>query len=48
MLTFNGTTVSLAQMFVWLVVAMLSGIIAEVLFGEVAVEPGALFLDTGG
>lgn len=33
MLTFNGTTVSLVQMFVWLVVAMLSGIIAEVLFG---------------
>ena len=33
MLTFNGTAVSLVQMFVWLVVAMVSGIIAETLVG---------------
>ncbi len=33
MLTFNGSTVSLVQMFVWLVVALISGVIAETVFG---------------
>jgi uncharacterized membrane protein YeaQ/YmgE (transglycosylase-associated protein family) len=33
MLAFNGNEISLVQLFVWLVVAMISGIIAETLYG---------------
>jgi uncharacterized membrane protein YeaQ/YmgE (transglycosylase-associated protein family) len=33
MLAFNGNEVSLVQLFVWLVIAMLSGVIAETIYG---------------